>query len=106
MPNDNRGPFAIESEYQGKPTLTLKWRMDSEHPFSFGVTKARLILAMLEEIKEFAAKYPDEGRGAMGRGRPGGYQRPSPAPQQRAQPGAREVKAATADSPPEFGEAP
>ena len=74
--SDTRGPIATEGIYDGKPSLTLSWRADSPYPFSFGVTKARLILACLAEIQAFADKHPDEGKGNRGRGRPAA-QRPA-----------------------------
>lgn len=83
MTNPNRGPFATEGEYQGKPSLTLKWRADSEYPFSFGPTKARLILACIEEIKAFVERHPEEGVGNRGRGWPAA-QRPAPTPERAA----------------------
>ena len=76
MTNPNRGPFATEGEYQGKPSLTLKWRADSEYPFSFGLTKAQLILACIDEIKAFVERHPNESTGNRGRGRPAA-QRPA-----------------------------
>jgi hypothetical protein len=76
--NPNRGPFATEGQYQGKPSLTLKWRADSEYPFSFGLTKAQLILASIDEIKAFVERHPNESTGNRGRGRPAA-QRPATA---------------------------
>ena len=42
-------------EKNGKsfPTITLKNSEDEKFPFSFGATKARLILKHLDEIKKF-----------------------------------------------------
>ncbi len=74
--SDTRGPIATEGIYDGKPSLTLSWRADSPYPFSFGVTKARLILACLAEIQAFADKHPDEGKGNRGRGRPAAQRQP------------------------------
>jgi hypothetical protein len=79
--NPNRGPFATEGQYQGKPSLTLKWRADSEYPFSFGLTKAQLILACIDEIKAFVERHPNESTGNRGRGRPAANR---PAPQREA----------------------
>ena len=70
MTNPNRGPFADEGEYQGKPQITLKWRADSQYPCSLGIGKVRLILACLPALQAFAAKHPDEGIGNRGHGRP------------------------------------
>ena len=41
------------SEFKGKPILILKRNEDDKYPFSFGMTKAKLILENLEEIKRF-----------------------------------------------------
>jgi hypothetical protein len=41
------------SEYKGKPILILKRDENDRFPFSFGLSKARLILDNLEEIKKF-----------------------------------------------------
>ena len=41
------------SEFKGKPILILKRNEDDKYPFSFGLTKAKLILENLEEIKRF-----------------------------------------------------
>ena len=43
-------------EYKGHPTITLLRDEDDEHPFSFGLTKAKLILENIEAIKEFIQK--------------------------------------------------
>ena len=44
------------TEYKGKPILVLKRAEDDKFPFSFGASKARLILENLEEIKKFVAE--------------------------------------------------
>jgi len=41
------------SEYKGKPLIVIKRSPEDEYPFSFGLTKARLILENIEEIKKF-----------------------------------------------------
>lgn len=42
------------SEYKGKPILVIKRNEEDKYPFSFGLSKAKLILENLEEIKKFA----------------------------------------------------
>jgi len=42
-----------KSEYRGKPILILKRNEEDKFPFSFGLSKAKLILENLEEIKKF-----------------------------------------------------
>lgn len=41
------------SEYKGKPIIIIKRDEEDKYPFSFGITKARLILDNIEEIKKF-----------------------------------------------------
>jgi len=40
-------------EYKGKPLLVIKRSEEDQYPFSFGVSKAKLILENIEEIKKF-----------------------------------------------------
>jgi hypothetical protein len=49
-----QGDYMIErGEYKGKPLIIIKRSEDDKYPFSFGVSKAKLILDNLEEIKKF-----------------------------------------------------
>ena len=41
------------SEFKGKPILILKRDENDQYPFSFGVSKAKLILENIEEIERF-----------------------------------------------------
>jgi hypothetical protein len=41
------------SEFKGKPVLIIKRDENDKYPFSFGMTKAKMILENLEEIKRF-----------------------------------------------------
>jgi len=43
-------------EFKGKPVLIIKRDENDQYPFSFGLSKARLILENLEEIKKFVAE--------------------------------------------------
>lgn len=45
--------IAERSEYQGKAILVLKRNENDRYPFTFGVSKAKLILDNLAEIKKF-----------------------------------------------------
>ena len=45
--------IAERSEFKGKPVLVLKRSEDEKFPFSFGVSKAKMILDHLEEIRKF-----------------------------------------------------
>jgi hypothetical protein len=46
---------AERSEYKGHQMLVLKRSEDEKFPFSFGLSKAKMILDHLEEIKKFVA---------------------------------------------------
>ena len=41
------------SEFKGKPVLILKRSEDDKYPFAFGLSKAKMMLENLEEIKRF-----------------------------------------------------
>ncbi len=43
-------------EYQGKPTINLKRNATDRFGFCFGLEKAKMILAHLEEIKAFVTE--------------------------------------------------
>ena len=45
--------IAERSEFKGKPMLVLKRNEEDQYPFSFGISKAKLILEGLEEIRKF-----------------------------------------------------
>jgi len=42
-----------KTEYKGKPIIILKRNEEDKYPFSFGLSKAKLILEHIEEIKKF-----------------------------------------------------
>ena len=44
------------SEYNGKPILVLRRSEEDKFPFSFGLSKARLILENIKEIEKFVAE--------------------------------------------------
>ncbi len=48
------------TEFKGKPVLILKRDENDKYPFSFGMSKAKLILENLEEIKKFVAENIDQ----------------------------------------------
>lgn len=50
-------------EYKGKPVLTIKRDENDKYPFSFGMTKARMILDNLEEIKRFVEENTKDTEG-------------------------------------------
>ena len=49
------------SELKGKPVIIIRRSEDDKYPFTFGMSKARLILENLEEIKKFVADNSEEG---------------------------------------------
>jgi hypothetical protein len=51
---------AERSEYKGNPMLILKRSEEEKFPFSFGLTKAKMILDHIDDIKKFVAE--NEGR--------------------------------------------
>jgi len=42
-----------KSEFKGKPMLVLKRNEDDKYPFSFGLTKAKMMIECIEDIKKF-----------------------------------------------------
>lgn len=42
-----------KTEFKGKPVIILKRNEDDKYPFSFGLSKAKLIIENYEEIKKF-----------------------------------------------------
>ena len=56
-----KGEYMVErGEYKGKPLIIIKRSEDDKYPFSFGVSKAKLILDNLEEIKKFVEENSKE----------------------------------------------
>jgi len=51
--SENQGGIVERGEYKGKPLIILKRNEEDKFPFSFGLTKARLILENIEAIKKF-----------------------------------------------------
>lgn len=48
------------SEYKGNPMLVIKRNETDKFPFSFGLTKAKMILESLDEIKKFVKENDKE----------------------------------------------
>lgn len=42
-----------KNEYKGNPVIILKRDENDKYPFSFGLSKARLIVDNMDEIKKF-----------------------------------------------------
>jgi len=51
------------SEYKGKPVLIIKRDENDKYPFVFGLSKAKLILDNLEEVRKFVAENVQEKEG-------------------------------------------
>ena len=41
------------TEFKGKPVMVIKRDENDKYPFSFGMTKAKMILENIDEIKRF-----------------------------------------------------
>ena len=48
----------LEGDYRGNAMLIIRQSSEDRFPFQFGVKKARLILAHLDDIKKFIEKHP------------------------------------------------
>lgn len=49
--------MAVErTEFKGQPVIVLKRNDTDKYPFSFGLSKARLIIEYFDEIKKFVAE--------------------------------------------------
>ncbi|MGD0336490.1 MAG: hypothetical protein ABSB18_05255 [Candidatus Omnitrophota bacterium] len=58
MDNENADGIVERGEFKGKPLIILKRNAEDKYPFSFGVSKAKLILDNLDEIKKFVEENP------------------------------------------------
>ena len=47
-------------EYKGSKVLTLKKDQDDKFPFSFGLAKAKMIIAHIKDIEAFVAAANDK----------------------------------------------
>ena len=47
---------AERTEFKGQPVIVLKRNPEDKYPFSFGLSKARLIIEYFEEIKKFVGE--------------------------------------------------
>ena len=41
------------TEFKGKPVMVIKRDENDKYPFSFGMTKAKMILENIDEIRRF-----------------------------------------------------
>lgn len=49
-----------KTEFKGQPVLVIRRNENDRYPFSFGLSKARLILEAINDIKKFVAE--NEGK--------------------------------------------
>jgi hypothetical protein len=56
--------IASESEYKGNPMIVLKSTEQDKFPFQFGLKKAKLVLAHIEDIRKFVEK--NDGKTSSG----------------------------------------
>ncbi len=45
-----------ESEFKGNPMIVLKRSPEDKYPFQFGLSKAKLVVECLEDIKAWVAR--------------------------------------------------
>jgi hypothetical protein len=45
-----------ESEFKGNPMIVLRRTAEDRYPFQFGLSKAKLVVEAVEEIKAWVAK--------------------------------------------------
>ena len=45
-----------ESEFKGNPMIVLRRNPEDRYPFQFGLSKAKLVVESIEEIKAWVAK--------------------------------------------------
>lgn len=52
--------MAERGEFKGRPLIIIKRSEDDKYPFSFGLSKARLIIENIEDIKKFVEENTSE----------------------------------------------
>jgi hypothetical protein len=52
--------YTERTEYKGQPVIILKRNESDRYPFSFGLSKARMIIEAIDEIKKFVAEHDAE----------------------------------------------
>jgi len=55
-----------ESEYKGNPMIVLKRNDEDRYPFQFGLSKAKLVVDSIDQIRDWVEK--EEARQANGGG--------------------------------------
>ena len=48
------------SEFKGRPIISLKRDESDQYPFTFGLTKAKLILEHIDDIQQFVEENENE----------------------------------------------
>lgn len=59
-----------ESEYKGNPMIVLRRSEEDRYPFQFGLSKAKLIVDSIDEIKKWVEKQ-EKSKAAAGSAGPG-----------------------------------
>ena len=58
---EEKADYIVErTEFRGRPILVIKRNEADKFPFSFGVSKARLILDNIDEIRKFVEENSKE----------------------------------------------
>ena len=60
--SDREGPLVTIGEFKGNMVITLKNSETDRFGLTFGLTKAKLILDHLEDIKKFYEENKDKGK--------------------------------------------
>lgn len=58
-------------EFKGNSVITLKRNEEDKYGLTFGLSKAKLILDHIDEIKRFYEEYKDKAKGRAGSGESG-----------------------------------
>ena len=51
----------LEGDYRGNAMLIIRQTPDDKFPFQFGLKKAKLVLAHVEDVKKFVEKHDKGG---------------------------------------------
>lgn len=51
-----------KGEYKGNKVITFKKDLEDKYPFTFGLAKAKIVLAHIDDIKKFVEENDDLGK--------------------------------------------
>jgi hypothetical protein len=57
MEEIEKKPEVTIGEYKGSPVISLPLTADGKYPFTFGLSKAKIILKYIDDINKFVEKY-------------------------------------------------